>query len=182
MIRSLILILALVLVAGCNKPGTTSTTPGTLVPTCAAPTDTVLSTFNADRSFPVTTRGVARDGSLAVNLCDGPTFRVVFVEGMKAGDPTQRQGGVFTDGHNHLVHLDDLITTSTTGITPSGLVGVKVTCWGTVNCDPTPAATTPGAVATVAAPPTVTAPAATTPPVTSTASAAPATVPAPAHP
>lgn len=172
MIRSLIL--ALVLLAGCNKPGTTSTTPGTLVPTCTVPTDSTLSTFNADGTFPVTARGVSSDGSMAVNLCDGPVFRVMFVQGMRAGDPNQRHGGLFVGSDERLVHHDDLITTSRTAVPADNVKGVTTVCYAAVNCGdiPTPvtntapaapAATTPGAMATVAAPPTVTAPATSNP-------------------
>lgn len=144
--KRLVLSLALI-AAGCanTQSGSTSTT-SPLAATCDVPADTTLSTFNADGTFPVTGRGVSADGSMAVNLCDGPVFRVLFVEGMIAGDAAQHQGGLFTDGQNHLVHHDDLITTSTTPVAADGgLDGVKVTCFKGVNCKDAPDEPAPAA-------------------------------------
>lgn len=153
MIARLSLTLVIALIVGCADGSAPTTASGTLTPTCSPVGDGTLSTFNSDGSFRVTSKGVLQNGALAVNICDGAVERVVFVEGLQIGTARDHQEGVFTDATRHVVYAEDLITTSTEGVTPKGLEGVKVTCSPIGGCDASPTPDKPAEVPIPAAEP-----------------------------
>ena len=128
-------LIVLLLTVGCSQSDSTTASGDTLTPTCSPVGDGTLSTFNSDGSFRVTSKGVLPNGALAVNLCDGAVERVVFVEGLQAGEAHNHQEGVFTDATRHVVHIEDLITTSLEPVTPKGLEGITVQCSPIGGCD-----------------------------------------------